>query len=165
MPTDLLKDPQSGVRAQAVRSIAAHDATRGLEAAVALAESGDLRDRQNSYTILGELGSPEAAEVISAKLDILLAGEELPGARLDLIEAAEKISSPIIAEKVAAWNATLDADNPFAAFDVALHGGDPDQGQEIYLTHAAGQCTQVPHRRQDRWHRRSGAHRHRHPPR
>jgi len=136
----LLSDAQAPVRAEATRAVISHDAGRGLEAALNLARSENLRDRQNGYAILADIDDTKVTDFFKQQLDGLLAGKEKIGSQLDLLEAAAKFENPDISAKLAAWDASLDASDPFAAYKVALKGGDPKIGQELYLTHAAAQC-------------------------
>ena len=136
----LLSDAKAPVRAEATRALVSRDAARGLDAALTLARSENLRDRQNGYAILADINDAKVTDFFKNQLDVLLAGKEPVGSQLDLLEAAEKLGNPDIAAKLAAWNASLDPGDPLAAYQVALDGGDPEIGQELYLTHAAAQC-------------------------
>lgn len=135
----LLKISDAPVRATAVRLLAQVDAARGTAAAIEMAGSGELRLRQAGYRILGESPAPEATSYLRGRLEAL-AGEE-PGALLDLLESAAMKEDPAIRERLAAYEKSHDPADPLAAFAAAREGGDPGKGREIFLTHAAGQCS------------------------
>jgi putative heme-binding domain-containing protein len=105
-----------------------------------MAESADLRTRQQGYRLLSGIDSRAATEVFRKGLEAL--EKEKPGALLDLLEgAAAKRSDEKVAALLDAYEGSLDPADPVAAFQPALKGGDVEAGKEIFMTHAAGQCS------------------------
>lgn len=137
----LLADENAEIRAAAAESLIQVDSALGTEAALALAGSKNLRDLQNAYRILGPVEGDAVTALFAERLAELNAGKGKPGAALDLIEAASQRKEPAVQEKLAAYQESLDATDPLAAFQVTLNGGDPKKGQDLFLTHAAGQCS------------------------
>jgi len=113
---------------------------RGLEAALALANSDQLRDLQSGYRILAKVKAPEITKLLVERLEALNSGKGNPGAELDLIEAAEQREEPDVKEALAKYQASLDPADLLAPYRVCLEGGQVDVGETIFLTHAAGQC-------------------------
>ncbi|MCB1202678.1 MAG: HEAT repeat domain-containing protein [Verrucomicrobiae bacterium] len=135
----LLSSENAVLRSAAVSLLLDHDPARGAAAAIAMVESGKLRLVQAGYHLLGQSTEEESTEYLRKRLAIL--DKEFPGARLDLVESASKKEDAGIRELLQARESRLDPANPLAAFQFANEGGDPRKGREIFLTHAAGQCS------------------------
>ncbi|MCB1230946.1 MAG: HEAT repeat domain-containing protein, partial [Verrucomicrobiae bacterium] len=137
----LLADKNSELRAGAVKALLQVHPERGIDAALALADSNNLRDLQNAYRLLADQSDERVAKLFVDRLDQLNAGKSKPGAALDLIEATSERKEAAIQEKLTAYQTSLDAADPLAAFRICLDGGDPKVGENIFLTSAAGQCS------------------------
>ena len=135
----LLKVESAIVRAAAVGLLTRQDPAKGTAAAIEMAKSENLRLRQAGYRVLGDSTSSASTEFLRERLEAL--SNEPAGALLDLIESATLKDDPKIREILAAREKLLDPADPLAPFQVAREGGDPVKGREIFLTHAAGQCS------------------------
>jgi quinoprotein glucose dehydrogenase len=135
----LLKLESAPLRAAAVSLLTRQDPAKGTAAAIEMAKSETLRLRQAGYRVLGESNAPAATDFLRERLDVL--ANEPAGALLDLIESAALKDDPKIKEILAARENALDPADPLSPFQVAREGGDPAKGREIFLTHAAGQCS------------------------
>lgn len=135
----LLAEKNAALRAAAVRLLTRRDTGRGTAAALAMSRSPELRVRQAGYALLGESISPESTTFLRERLDDL--DGEMPGALLDLLEAAAQKNDPAIRDRLAAREKAYDPADPLAPYRVAKEGGDPEIGRSIFLTHAAGQCS------------------------
>jgi putative heme-binding domain-containing protein len=136
---DLLKVESAIVRAAAVGLLTRQDPAKGTAAAIEMAKSENLRLRQAGYRVLGDSTAAASTEFLRERLEAL--SNEPAGALLDLIESAALKNDPKIQEILAAREKLLDPADPLAPFQVAREGGDPVKGREIFLTHAAGQCS------------------------
>jgi len=112
---------------------------RGLTEAIALSGSKTLALRQAGYRLLGTTSDPQATEFLKTRMTDWKT--ELPGALLDLLEAAATPQHPSLAPLLAAYETALDASDPLAPFHPALQGGAVEKGRDLFLTHAAGQCS------------------------
>lgn len=136
---ELLRLDQAPVRAAAVSLLTRLDAAQGTAAAIEMAKSDTLRVRQAGYRLLGEATAPEATAFLRERIAQL--DQEPSGSLLDLIESASTKDDPAIQKSLEARQKALDPDDPLAPFQIARDGGDPETGKEIFLTHAAGQCS------------------------
>ncbi len=136
---ELLELDAAPVRAAAIALLTRQDAAKGTAAAIAMARSEELRLRQAGYRLLGESDEPEATAFLRERIARL--DEELPGALLDLIDSAAKKDDPAIRAALEDHRRAHDPADPLAPFLIAREGGDPQTGKEIFLTHAAGQCS------------------------
>lgn len=133
----LLANEKQAIRAAAAAALLGVKPDEGYAATLKLADSDDVLDRQSAFEILATVENPKAAEFIAERLNNI--GKEKSGAKLDLIEAAEARSEEPVRVALAAYTTGL-GDDPLAAFNVALYGGDKEKGATVFLTHAAGQC-------------------------
>ncbi|MDF1810755.1 MAG: c-type cytochrome [Verrucomicrobiales bacterium] len=133
----LLQDPEAKVRAAASAQLLQIDQKKGIEETLKLADSKNVLDRQAAFRNLAPIKSRKVDDFFTLRMATV--DEEMPGAVLDLVEAAEQRSEPSIKLGLDAYRKTLEGD-PYAEFEVCLEGGDHSRGKEIFLTHAAGQC-------------------------
>ncbi|MEX2579616.1 MAG: PVC-type heme-binding CxxCH protein [Verrucomicrobiales bacterium] len=134
----LLKSERPRFRAAVVEQLIEVDRVRGISEAVELANSKELRLRQHGYRLLGAVDDPAAVEIFRERL--ANRENEMPGALLDLLESAAQQEDDEVAALLAEYEDSLDDADPVAAFRPTLEGGDVDRGQQIFMTHAAGQC-------------------------
>lgn len=134
----LLSDENEAFRAAAVETLIQIDPAKGSKEARKLAESDQLRLRQEGYRLLGTVADDEAIRLLRSRLETI--ENEKPGAVLDLLEAAAHTKDEALVRILAAREAALDPGDPLAKFRPALAGGDRDRGRELFMTHAAGQC-------------------------
>lgn len=133
-----LKSDDAAFRAATVKELLAVDPARGLTAALEMAKSETVALRQRGYRLLGESTVPEAVAFFRERLTAI--DGELPGALLDLLENAAKRDDKNLAALLVAYEKRIDPADPLSGFRSTLEGGDARQGQEIFMTHAAGQC-------------------------
>lgn len=136
---ELMKSAHPRFRASVAKQLLNLDPARGLAAILDMAGSGDVPLRQQGYRLLADSPTPEAIALFEARLKAT--DEEPAGSLLDLLESASTRTEKSISDLVSAYGKTLDPSDPAAAFKPALEGGDPEKGREIFLTHAAGQCS------------------------
>lgn len=129
----------ASLRAASIRHLHSLDPERGLAAALAMASSDEVAHRQHGYRLLGKIDSPAAIDLLAARLEAW--DQEPPGALLELSESAASKDDPRLRQLLAAREAALDSADPLAPFLIALEGGDVEAGRELFLTHAAGQCS------------------------
>jgi len=141
MAGDLLESGEPAFRAAVVEQLLPIARERAVSEAVALAESSGLRERQEGYDLLASIDHDASDELIRRRMANL--DDEKPGAVLELLRAAraKQDHDDRIAALVADYEASLDTEDPLAAYRPALHGGSVARGRELFLTHAAGQCS------------------------
>ena len=103
-------------------------------------ENGTIGERQAAIDVLGTLQSDNAHQLLGRQLDAMLSGEAERALQLDLLTAAERSTSDSIKAQRAAYDARRDADDPLAAYQELLYGGDPEAGMRVVATHPAAQC-------------------------
>ena len=103
-------------------------------------ENGTIEERQAAIDVLGTLRGDDAHRLLGRQLDAMLSGEAEAALQLDLLTAAEGSTSDSIKAKRAAYDARRDADDPLAAYQELLYGGDPEAGMRVVAAHPAAQC-------------------------
>ena len=137
----LLEDKKADIRKAACSALLQINQKRGIQEILKLAQSKNLRDRQNTYSLMAPIESQEITALLNKRLDGLVAGKEPAGSQLDLVEAAGIRKEPGVQEKLKTYTSSLDANKLVSAYQVCLKGGDPDKGKIVFTGHAAGQCT------------------------
>lgn len=136
---ELLAAKDSDFRSAVVGQLLLVQPERGLAEAIALSESTELALRQAGYRHLGTTSDPKATEFLQSRLSDWKS--ELPGALLDLLTASASPQHPSLAQPLATYEASLDASDPLAAYRSTLQGGSSARGRDLFITHAAGQCS------------------------
>ncbi len=114
---------------------------KAVEAAVKLISKGATLEKQKAVSVLAAVKLPEADEILTAQLKLLLAGKSAASAQLDLLEAAEARGKevPTLGDMVAAYRSKhIDG---LAAFAECLEGGDSSAGKELALENLMANCT------------------------
>ncbi|HYG78365.1 MAG TPA: PVC-type heme-binding CxxCH protein [Planctomycetota bacterium] len=93
--------------------------------------------KQQALMSLARAPGAEAAQVITAYFDKLLAKQAPEALQLEILEAAKLRSEEPIKAKVAQYEKSLNPDNKVAFFSHTLQGGDTKRGREIFEFHAA----------------------------
>lgn len=135
----LVADANPEVRNAAMSELLKLDEGRGVAAALQLAASTEVVDRQNVYAALAHVQTKEVGELFASRLKNL--SDELPGARFELLEFAVSRPEPEVKKALTDYQASLPADDVLSPFLTCQEGGDIESGKKIFLVHAAGQCS------------------------
>ncbi len=94
-----------------------------------------------SPLVTGTSGKSAIAEaVLAGWMDKLLAGNVPAELHLDLLEAAGRSSSKLVAAKVKEYEGRRDPKDPLSGFTESLVGGDAKKGEKIYLEKGSVAC-------------------------
>ncbi len=135
-----VQDPESAVRIAAAGILSKSNpklAVQGLSAALA---EGNAEDQRAAYTALKALQTPEADAIVEAQLVRLKEGKVPALAHLELLELAQASSAPAIKTALAAYQASLSAEDKLSPYLMCLEGGDPESGKKIYSEHPVAAC-------------------------
>ncbi len=106
-----------------------------------LATQGNAEEQRAAYQALGTLQLPAADKLLIAQLKKLNAGEIPAPAQLELLEALQQRSDPAIKQMLADRDAALAASpDPLAPYRVALEGGNPRKGRDIFRSQPVMSC-------------------------
>lgn len=137
--SDLPKPAPILLRNEALRLLAPRNPVRTLQTVREFFALRETTGQQVAAAVLSGMQSPEADALIAETLD----KGPLPGAQLDLLEAATARApkSPAIAEAVARFEKNRAAQpDALAAFSECLVGGDAQAGREIALQNVSANC-------------------------
>jgi quinoprotein glucose dehydrogenase len=102
--------------------------------------SDAVSERQAAITTLGRVQLDAAEQALAAALDRLLAGEFPADARLELLAAAAERGEAALQERVARYENQQAKDDPLAAWQDCLEGGDLERGRRIFFERAQVSC-------------------------
>ena len=137
-----LADSVADVRMGALRLLPELDLpdVRTAELLASVLGRQTVEEEQAALEALGALGSAASDSVLAEQFDRLLMGDVRPALQLDLLEALEASGDGALADRLAQYRAAQPADDPMAAYRVALEGGDPGLGAQLFYRHEAAQC-------------------------
>lgn len=115
--------------------------TDSLQVVEALLTKGNADEQDAALRALAPMRDPKAGELIAAALDRLEKGQIAGPVQLELLDAAAERSEPAVKERLARREAALAAANdPLAAFRVALEGGSRNRGERLFREHPVLAC-------------------------
>jgi quinoprotein glucose dehydrogenase len=147
-----IQDPDPLLKASAVPYLDRLDGEEGfrLLSGLAMDASGDRVSRQSAWRELGNRAGAASSstetqrrtttDVLARGLDQLLQGKLPAHLQLDLLEAGAASSDPSIRAQLKHWSDSLPKDNPLAAHQPALEGGNAQNGRRLFLEKPETQC-------------------------
>ncbi|REL37625.1 heme-binding protein [Rhodohalobacter sp. SW132] len=137
-----LTDQESRVRMNALTMIPALDISDDVKVSLLISafHDGSVDEKQTALRTLETLDHEDTRAFIHEQLDDLIAGELEPEVHLELIQAAEEISTEDFNDKILEYRAIRAADDPIAGFTETLYGGDAESGRQVFYQDAAAQC-------------------------
>ncbi len=141
----LTEDADPRIRGAALESLGKLAPETAFEVVTKILTSGRPDDQQRAYALLTKLDHPKAGSTLLEKLKKL--STQPVAVQLDILNAAAKRPEPEFKAAIAEYEAGLDKANPLAAFQIALEGGNLENGRKIF--HGSGNCVQC-HKAGDR---------------
>lgn len=136
----LAADPSDAVATEALAILAGRDPEKALEGSVAALKGTSIPRRQAAWGIIGKIPGEKSAQIITAALRKLAAPDAERGAQIELLEAAASRPGASVKEALAAFGKSLDPNDPLAAWQGALDGGDTARGENLFYNHGTAQC-------------------------
>ncbi len=134
-------DGEPRVRAEGRRILATTNPVAALTALSQALDEGSAVEKQLGFDVLGEMkGNPQAVRLLDQWLDRLIAGKVQAGARLDLVEAAERQGSEALRKKLARYESVRPKSDPLGKWRDSLEGGDAVSGKRIFLYKSEVSC-------------------------
>ena len=123
-------DPQ--LRADGRDALALVDPDEAMAALDGLSDASPLLERQRAYATLASLGSVESDRRLADAVDALIGRTLDPAVALEVLQAARSRSTQALVERIATYDASLSSDDVLARHHIALEGGDPTRGLEVF---------------------------------
>ncbi|HEX5791051.1 MAG TPA: c-type cytochrome, partial [Luteolibacter sp.] len=133
-------DPDAGMRAEALKTLARSAPEDAFALASRILTDGSIGDKQLAIGLLATLEHPKAADVLLQLMKGL--GAQPIALQLDILEAAKKRGGAELEAALAAYEAALPKDDPLAAFQVALEGGNVINGRNHFFKNGKANCVQ-----------------------
>ncbi|MDG2170719.1 MAG: HEAT repeat domain-containing protein [Opitutales bacterium] len=107
----------------------------------ALRHSKDTPELQNAIKMLASLKS--RSHIMLDLLKDLQAGTIAPEVRLDVLQAAthSALTNKLLQAPLKTYHAAIEARGPLAKYQLALEGGDPVRGKNVFLNNAQALCS------------------------
>ncbi|MBD0259731.1 MAG: HEAT repeat domain-containing protein, partial [Cytophagales bacterium] len=137
-----LADPEKSVRVAGLDLLPKMDISRDVMVSLLteVINTKTPEEKQAALLTLGTLPVANTQKAFDGLLTQLAAGKLPADIHLDLEEAIDSTRSPQLVNRYKAISAKLYANNPDAAFQGSLAGGDADRGRRIFFTHQTAQC-------------------------
>ena len=136
----LIKDPNDAIAIRTLSLLTERNPTEAINPIRKVIGSGNDRRKQHAWSQLATLPVPEAVTELTRGLASLQGSTHYPSYALELVAAADARPEKEVKNALAAFRASLPADDPLGEFRLALRGGDPEQGAALFQTHPSAQC-------------------------
>lgn len=136
----LVKDPESAVRAAALRAIAGVEPAKAFPLLEEAALHGSVDERRVAYSLFADLADTRVDTLVASELRRHAAGLVPREVALDLVELAEARQDAAVVTSLASLRALREIDTALALFADSLYGGDKARGKEILRGKAETEC-------------------------
>ncbi len=136
----VLSSEEPALRAAARDVLAERDPGKAVASLRDALKNGTLRERQKAFDTLGSMDHESADAVLATWMEKLNAGNVDAAVQLDLLQAARKRDSKAVQDRVKTYESSLPDNDPLAEYRVALEGGDPNRGRNLFKNHNSAQC-------------------------
>jgi quinoprotein glucose dehydrogenase len=87
-----------------------------------------------------QIKRPETAALLGGLIDRLIAGTAPAEIQLDILDAARRVGTPELQQKLKAYESSLKAEDPLAGYRIALAGGNANRGRKLFREKVEVQC-------------------------
>lgn len=132
---------QAKLRARAMRLLAQWDPQDALPILAEVLPNAEVAEQAAAFGALADLANVDADAILAEWVGRMAQGQVAGAAQLELYEAAmRREGSSSIAIALAAWRAGFDEGDKLAPYRIALEGGDPARGKEIFFNDPVASC-------------------------
>lgn len=137
-----LSDKSSNVRSTALTLLpdSKIDDSKAIQLFGKILELGSTVEKQSAISSLGRMETTAAGDLLKKIFNDYIGTEKEKAIQLDIIEAMEATDNEEYIAMVEAHEEKVNADKPYASFDVALEGGKNNKGRSIFYENKAAQC-------------------------
>ena len=136
----LVEDPESAVRAAALRAIAGVEPGKAFPLLEEAALHGSVDERRVAYSLFCDMSDARVDGLAASEVRRLAAGLVPREVALDLVELAEARQDAAVAGSLANLRSLREIDAALAHFTDSLYGGDKALGKEILRGKAETEC-------------------------
>jgi quinoprotein glucose dehydrogenase len=134
------KDPNEDLRKAATRLEGKLKSSDPVNRIAATLENGTSGEKQTALETLGTLPGSSADDLIGKWLDRLSAGKVPMELRLDVVEAANQRTAPLVKQKLASYESSRPQEDPLATYEDVLFGGTATEGKKVFFEEPKAQC-------------------------
>ncbi|MFD2256653.1 HEAT repeat domain-containing protein [Luteolibacter algae] len=140
----------------ALKSLAERSPQAAIPALRAAVSSDSASRVQKAWPVISSIPGDETAGIIASGLKSLIELEGISPGAIELLEAAKTRKEPMVAKALAEFEkAVSESQDPLAKFNIALEGGNPENGASLFNSHPSGQCLRC-HKADDKVHSAGG---------
>ncbi len=136
----LLDAQDDAVANRALQLIAKNQPAQALQSIRSVIGSGNDVRKQCAWSLLADSQDPESATELIRGLASLQGSTQYPAYALELVEAADARPEAKVKTALASFRESLPADDPLGESRLALRGGNPERGAELFQSHPTAQC-------------------------
>lgn len=137
-----LSDKSSDVRAVALELLpdSKIDESKAIKLFSQIMEVGSVGEKQSAISSLGRMKTSGAGEFLVDLFNKFIGTDDEKAIQLDIIEAMEESGNKEYLSMIESHESKVNAEKPYASFDVALEGGKNNRGRSVFYEHKAAQC-------------------------
>ena len=137
----LTRDTPDEVAAAALEALVRIDPQRALAPLKEALDPSRPALAQRIWPLIARIDGAEADAIITAAVRELTAAAGVAPWAIELLDAASARASDDVAAALEDYTKRIDSlDDPLAAWNVSIEGGDPERGKALFTTHPAGEC-------------------------
>jgi len=137
---ELTLDKNFSIKTFALSQVLKNDLNQGIDTLKHWIEQDGLKEKQWSFSKLGELQDEKSKSILEHYFDEFLSQKCSPELHLDIITAARNRKESSLQNKVSNYDATLVGKPALERHHTELMGGDVNEGNNIFLNHGIAQC-------------------------
>lgn len=139
--TKIISEAPEPVAITALKQLARTSPASLVPAASAALESGKPKLAKNCWTLLAPIQGAETDATFVKRLDQLRATKGVAPDAIELLDAARTRKSKPVEDALAAFEQSIKQNpDPLVEWNIALEGGDPETGHELFVSHPAAEC-------------------------
>ncbi|TAE89909.1 MAG: hypothetical protein EAZ81_11745 [Verrucomicrobia bacterium] len=130
-------DKQATLALAALAEMIKQQPEKALQPLSKLLQHTNAAKAQGAWSLLANIPGDQAAEQIVRGLQELTKQQGALPYGIELLETAESRTEASVKAALEQWKSSLAADDALASWLPAIHGGDAQRGEQIYLSHPA----------------------------
>ncbi|GAB5558429.1 MAG: c-type cytochrome [Synoicihabitans sp.] len=135
------KSAHTNVRQQALRTMARISGPHFVAHAQPFIDNHQIPESRTAIELQSQSTEHYSKRSLRYVVSKFVAGELSPDLSLDIVEAARKSDDPRVQELITPYLESKDSSDTLSPYLETLYGGDPAQGQIVFETSVAAQCT------------------------
>ncbi len=139
--SSIASDKTDEIAITALEGLAARDPQAALAPLEKAIDAGSDARAQKAWPVLAKVPGKESAEFIARHVGELATAKGISASGIELLAAAETRKEADVAAALDSYRKAMAAsEDPLAPFNIALKGGNAENGASLFASHPGGQC-------------------------